>query len=185
MARNSRFNFFLSGSSRPAVRARRASLLGKSAPLGHETFHLWFSTGAHFSNPRHEAILSPKLPEPRHTPRSGIKTSPTRTPARPGPVPFTEAELEHAAEYLFHRAIITARQHQSKAWELRTTMSLARLWQRQNRRGVAHDLPDALYRTRTERLSTPDLLDAKILHSLSTTWSLSVFGIQGPKSGSP
>ena len=39
-----------------------------------------------------------------------------------------------AAEDCFRRAIETARRQQSKAWELRATMSLARLWQRQGRR---------------------------------------------------
>ena len=43
-----------------------------------------------------------------------------------------------AAEDCFRRAIETARRQQSKGWELRATMSLARLWQRQGRRGDAH-----------------------------------------------
>src|SRR4029434_5741592 len=36
-----------------------------------------------------------------------------------------------AAEGWFHKAIDTARLHQSRAWELRATMGLARLWKKQ------------------------------------------------------
>ena len=42
-----------------------------------------------------------------------------------------------AAEDCFRQAIETARRQQSRGWELRATMSLARLWQRQGRRGEA------------------------------------------------
>ena len=67
------------------------------------------------------------------------------------------------AEECFRRAIETARGQQSKAWELRATTSLARLWQRQNRRQEAHDALGAIYRTFTEGFATPELKDAKVL----------------------
>ena len=65
-----------------------------------------------------------------------------------------------AAEDCFPRAIETARRQQSKAWELRATMSLARLWQRQGRRGEAHRTLAAVYGTYTEGSTTPDLVEA-------------------------
>ena len=78
-------------------------------------------------------------------------------------------EPDPAAEGFFRRAIATARQQKSKAWELRATMSLARLWQRQGREEAAHGMLAALYSAYTEGFSTPDLLDAKtLLQSLST-----------------
>ena len=55
-----------------------------------------------------------------------------------------------AAEDCFRRAIETARRQQSKAWELRATMSLARLWQRQGRRDEARRMLAAVYGTYTE-----------------------------------
>ena len=73
-----------------------------------------------------------------------------------------------AAEECFHQAIETARRQQSKGWELRTTMSLARLWQRQGRRAEGHAALAAVYGTYTEGFTTPDLVDAKeLLETLS------------------
>ena len=68
-----------------------------------------------------------------------------------------------AAEDCFRRAIETARRQQSKGWELRATMSLARLWQRQGRRGDARDALAAVYGTYTEGFTTPDLVEAGAL----------------------
>ncbi len=72
------------------------------------------------------------------------------------------------AEACFRRAIETARCQQSKGWELRATMSLARLWRRQGRRGDARAALAAVYETYTEGFTTPDLVDAKgLLESLT------------------
>ena len=68
------------------------------------------------------------------------------------------------AEDCFRQAIETARRQQSKAWELRATTSLARLWQKQNRRREAHDALTAIYDTFAEGFTTPDLVDAKALN---------------------
>jgi class 3 adenylate cyclase/predicted ATPase len=68
-----------------------------------------------------------------------------------------------AAEGCFRQAIETARRQQSRAWELRATMSLARLWQRQGRRDEAFAALAAVYGTFTEGFKTPDLLDARAL----------------------
>jgi len=68
-----------------------------------------------------------------------------------------------AAEACFTRAIDLARRHQSKAWELRATMSLARLWQRQRRGPEARAALAAVYGSYTEGFTTPDLVDARTL----------------------
>jgi predicted ATPase len=65
-----------------------------------------------------------------------------------------------AAEDCFRQAIDTARRQQSRAWELRATMSLARLWQREGRRDEARAALAAVYGTFTEGFTTPDLVDA-------------------------
>jgi serine/threonine protein kinase/predicted ATPase len=73
----------------------------------------------------------------------------------PDPIP--------AVEDCFHRAIETARHQQSKGWELRATMSLARLWQRLGRRDDAHAALAGVYSTYTEGFTTPDLVEAQAL----------------------
>jgi serine phosphatase RsbU (regulator of sigma subunit) len=70
---------------------------------------------------------------------------------------------EAAAENSFHRAIATARSQRSRAWELRATTSLARLWQRQNRCQEAFDALTRVYDVFTEGFHTPDLLEAASL----------------------
>jgi len=64
------------------------------------------------------------------------------------------------AEASFDQAVVVARRHQAKSLELRATMSLARLWQRQGRENEAHAALAAVYGTYTEGFTTPDLLDA-------------------------
>ena len=68
-----------------------------------------------------------------------------------------------AAEACFVQAIATARLQRSKAWELRATMSLARLWKRQDRHDEALAALGAAYGKYTEGFTTPDLVDAKAL----------------------
>jgi class 3 adenylate cyclase/predicted ATPase len=73
-----------------------------------------------------------------------------------------ESGVEEAEE-CFHRAIEIARQQQAKSWELRATMSLARLWQRQSRRAEAHQRLSEIYRWFTEGFDTKDLQEAQAL----------------------
>jgi predicted ATPase len=68
-----------------------------------------------------------------------------------------------AAEDCFRRAIETALRQGSKGWELRATMSRARLWQRLGRRDDARAALAAVYNTYTEGFTTPDLVEAGAL----------------------
>ena len=68
-----------------------------------------------------------------------------------------------AAEDCFREAIQTARLQRSKAWELRATISLVRLWQRQGRRSEARQMLAAVHATYTEGWTTPDLVEATAL----------------------
>jgi class 3 adenylate cyclase/tetratricopeptide (TPR) repeat protein len=70
---------------------------------------------------------------------------------------------EAAGEGCFRQAIETARRQQSRAWELRATVSLARLWQRQGRRDEARAALAAVLGAYTEGFTTPDLMDAVAL----------------------
>ena len=68
-----------------------------------------------------------------------------------------------AAEECFTRSIETARRQQSKAWELRASMSLARLWERRGRRRDAYDMLAAIHGTYREGGATPDPVEAGAL----------------------
>jgi len=67
-----------------------------------------------------------------------------------------------AATY-FHQALDTARRQQTKSLELRTAMSLARLWQRQGKRDAARQLLAEVYDWFTEGFDTVDLQEARAL----------------------
>jgi class 3 adenylate cyclase/predicted ATPase len=67
------------------------------------------------------------------------------------------------AEACFQRALDVARRQQAKSLELRAAMSLARLWQHQDKRTEAYDLLAPVYGWFTEGFDTADLQDAKAL----------------------
>jgi predicted ATPase len=67
------------------------------------------------------------------------------------------------AEACFQQALDVARYQQAKFWELRATMSLSRLWQRQGKRAAAHELLAPIYGWFTEGFDTADLQEAKAL----------------------
>ena len=68
-----------------------------------------------------------------------------------------------AAEENYLASLDVAREQQAKSWELRTSTSLARLWQSQGKRKEAHDLLAPVYNWFTEGFDTKDLIDAKAL----------------------
>jgi class 3 adenylate cyclase/predicted ATPase len=67
------------------------------------------------------------------------------------------------AQAYFERALAIARKQQAKSWELRATMSLARLWRDQGRRDEARQLLRPVYGWFTEGFDTLDLKEAKTL----------------------
>jgi predicted ATPase/class 3 adenylate cyclase len=67
------------------------------------------------------------------------------------------------AEVDFREAIALAQTMQAKAWELRATMSLARLLDKQGHRDEAHTMLAEIYNWFTEGFDTADLKDAKAL----------------------
>ena len=74
------------------------------------------------------------------------------------PKPDTEK-----AERYFDRALTVARQQQAKSWELRASMSLARLWRDQGKVQQARELLAPVYGWFTEGFDTRDLKEAKAL----------------------
>jgi len=67
------------------------------------------------------------------------------------------------AEKFFRTAIEIARRQKAKAWELRATMSLARLLDKQGKREEARTMLAEIYGWFTEGFDTADLKDAKAL----------------------
>jgi hypothetical protein len=65
------------------------------------------------------------------------------------------------AEKCFHRALDVARDQGALSWELRSAMSLARLWHGQQRVSHARKLLAPVYRRFTEGFGTADLIAAK------------------------
>jgi class 3 adenylate cyclase/predicted ATPase len=81
-----------------------------------------------------------------------------------GEVARLSPERETAeAEAYFERALSVARQQQAKSWELRTAMSLARLWRDQGKPQQARELLAPVYGWFTEGFDTLDLKEAKAL----------------------
>ena len=67
------------------------------------------------------------------------------------------------AEAYFDRALAVARQQQAKSWELRASMSLARLWRSQGKPQQARELLAPVYGWFTEGFDTRDLKEAETL----------------------
>jgi predicted ATPase len=67
------------------------------------------------------------------------------------------------AERNYLASLAWARRQQAKSWELRTSLSLARLWQSQGKRQDAYELLAPVYGWFTEGFETRDLQDAKSL----------------------
>jgi predicted ATPase len=68
-----------------------------------------------------------------------------------------------AAEHLFAESLDWARRQAALSWQLRTSISMTRLWRGQRRGDAARELLASLYRRFTEGFETADLLAAKQL----------------------
>lgn len=71
--------------------------------------------------------------------------------------------VDATGEEYFKKALETARHQGAKSLELRAATSLARLWQRHDKRHEAHTVLAAVYDWFTEGFDTPDLIAAKEL----------------------
>jgi predicted ATPase len=70
---------------------------------------------------------------------------------------------EAKAEAYFEPALAVARQQQAKSWELRASMSMARLWRDKGKPQQARELLAPVYGWFTEGFDTLDLKEAKAL----------------------
>jgi predicted ATPase len=67
------------------------------------------------------------------------------------------------AEQMYRSSLDIARRQKARSWELRTSTSLARLWQEQGKKTEALELLTPVYDWFTEGFDTKDLKDAKAL----------------------
>ncbi len=73
----------------------------------------------------------------------------------------------HEVEAHYRHAIRVARRQEARSWELRATVSLARLWQVQGKQEAAGKMLAEIYHWFTEGFETPDLVEAReLLESL-------------------
>jgi len=72
-----------------------------------------------------------------------------------------EGTARAEAERCFREGIEVARAQEAKWWELRTTVSLARVLRDTNRRDEARAILSEIYNWFTEGFDLPDLKDAK------------------------
>jgi tetratricopeptide (TPR) repeat protein len=91
-----------------------------------------------------------------------LETSPSSSQASSLQPPASK-EAAWEAEECFHKAIAIAQKQQAKTLELRATIDLANLWQRQGKLHVAYTTLAALYSWFTEGFDTKDLQEAKAL----------------------
>ena len=68
-----------------------------------------------------------------------------------------------AAEEQYRKALSIAREQEAKMWELRASVSLARLWRDRGKPAAARDLLAPIYGWFIEGFDTPDLKEAKAL----------------------
>ena len=76
---------------------------------------------------------------------------------------YSSLSRESEAEAAFSAALAIARNQAAKWWELRTAVSLARLWRDQGKTAEARALLAPVYDWFTEGFDTLDLKDAKAL----------------------
>ena len=72
-------------------------------------------------------------------------------------------DADATAEVALLRSLAAARRHEARSWELRTGLSLARLWRRQDRAGEARGLLAPIFGRFTEGFATADLIEARRL----------------------
>jgi predicted ATPase len=78
--------------------------------------------------------------------------------------------LTEDAEAALFRALTVARNQHARVWELRASMSLARLWKSLGQNAEARELLAPIYDWFIEGFDTPDLIEAQLLlNDLSAT----------------
>jgi pentatricopeptide repeat protein len=156
----------------------RSGLIEKGLGLMNTGFDLWDGSGARIWSPYAKSIMAEGYALSGDLDKAiGLVDSMLEQVERPG-----WDERSHLAEILrlkgwmlslkgdlkgaeknYLASLDWARKQQAKSWELRTSTSLARLWQGQGKRKKAHQLLAPIYGWFTEGFDTKDLKEAKEL----------------------
>src|SRR5262249_5739939 len=125
-------------------------------------------TGEHFWEAelyrlKGELTLQSRQVKNKFKTRRGQVGGESKIPSAQHRTPNTQVEAELEGERCFHKAIEVAQHQHAKSLELRATMSLARLWQRQGRKDEARQMLAAIYGWFTEGFDTKDLQEANRL----------------------
>jgi predicted ATPase len=138
----------------------------------------WRSTGATFFMPWYLSCLARAYAELGHFDDAWRSIGDAMTAVETTRERWCESEVHRVAGEIalkssqpdavkagayFERALAVARQQQAKSWELRSAMSMARLWSDQGKRDEARDLLAPVYGWFTEGFDTLDLKQAKAL----------------------
>ena len=91
--------------------------------------------------------------------KAKVKAPKSKVPNPQSAIPNPQSE----AETCFLQSLAISRQQQAKSWELRASMSLARLWHQQGKTTDARELLEDIYEWFTEGFDTKDLQDAAAL----------------------
>ena len=163
----------------------------EAIPLIRKGIDAWRATGAELILPVQLSALADAYTRARRFEDARLALDEGLAIAQKNDERFQEAELQRlkgelllaespdqtaAAEETFRQAIKTAQRQLSRGWELRATMSLSRLWQRQGHHDEARAALAAIYNTYTEGSTTPDLVDAAALLSAL---------VPSPRTGAP
>jgi predicted ATPase len=128
-----------------------------------KTGERWYEAELH--RLKGELVLQSKVQSPRSKVQksSKFKVQGSKSKVDTPHFAFRIPQLEAEAEAYFLKAIEIARKQQTKSFELRATMSLARLWQQQGKTEEAWQLLAEIYGWFTEGFDTKDLQEAKAL----------------------
>jgi predicted ATPase len=150
----------------------------RGLPLLEKGLQAYRATGAQLGLPYYLSMLADACMRVGRFAEAGNTLSEAIALADKNDERFQEAELyrlkgelllaqsndQVGAEEWFSRAIEIAEQQGSKAWKLRATTSLVRLWQKQGHREKAFTTLSSIYGAFTEGRGTPDLADAAALY---------------------
>jgi adenylate cyclase len=98
-----------------------------------------------------------------HVERTGERLCEAEIHRLKGELLLTRSEAAAGAEACFRQAIAVARRQSARSWELRATMSLCRLWEKQGKREEARRMLAEIYGWFTEGFDTRDLREARAL----------------------
>jgi tetratricopeptide (TPR) repeat protein len=158
--------FVLSGNAADAVRVITSEITSvrSSGATLHEPWSLWHLAVAYTELGQHEDAWRCMDDAIEKVARSNEKWCEAEVYRIAGEVTLkSPAPDTEKAEKYFDRALAVARQQQTKSWELRAAMSMARLWRDQGKPQQARELLAPVYGWFTEGFDTLDLKEAKAL----------------------